>query len=164
MADKMEATFFTNQARSSGARKRLMLKTTKLFLMDNIAIKLSFGQTTVFPPRLVCQRHYRVSRDLIRSAYLWDSCGAAKVNMAIISISYLHNTVCRLKAVKDTASRALKHVFTPLKDLQNFFEQNENLYPHLNMTPLLILLKTESAEVKVSLERNPFNLHTGTMS
>lgn len=97
--------FFTNQTRSTGQRKGLMLKTTKLFFMDNIAIKISFGQTTVFPPWLVWHRHYQVSKDLIRSAYLRDSWGAANVNMAIMSISYLHNTVCRLKAVKDTASR-----------------------------------------------------------
>lgn len=109
VADKTKETFIHQPSKKQGREEGWCRELKQTFFMDTISTEISFGQTAVFPPQLVCHRRYHVSQDLMRSEYLWDSWGAAKVNMATISISSLHS-VCRLKAVRHIASRAAKQV------------------------------------------------------
>lgn len=140
-----------------------MSKATKPFYGQYLKKDITGAKRRRFRRGLFVTDNDHVSRDLIRSAYLRDSCGAAKVNTGIIGISYLHNAVCRLKAVRDTASSAFKLAFTPLQDEQEFFKQNLNLGPHLNMTSGLIGRKTSPTGrtwTHVSFQCTLSNKHT----
>lgn len=106
----------------------------------------------------------------MRSAYLWDSWGAAKVNMATISISSLHNRVCRLKAVRHITSRAAEQVFystnrrSTLKVLKSVFMEMCSLYWSCLKWDLLCLAVscTRSGWTKVSFRCNLFSYQIGS--
>lgn len=71
VADKAEETFLYQPSNE----KRLTQRTKKLFYFKKNGQYLNRDTIwpAAFPPRPVCHRRYRVTKDLMRSAYLWDS-------------------------------------------------------------------------------------------